>query len=513
MNAGIHTAGDLTQDLDLSCDVCIIGSGAGGGTLAAGLATSGLNVVMLEAGSHYEASTFSQSEREAYPALYQDRGARSTADGAITVLQGRAVGGGTTVNWTTCFRTPERVLKHWAERYGLEALSPDALAPHFEAMEGRTHIGPWPESLVNGNNGALLRGCRALGWHVETLRRNVNGCRNSGLCGLGCPYDAKQGMLLTTIPDAIAAGMVLLANTQAWTLEQEGDRVTAVKARVLHPDSHRPTGVQVTVRPKVCVVAGGALNSPALMLRSGINPNGLVGHRTMLHPVVGLPALYPEPVAGWAGAPQSAASHHFAERGEDKVGFFMEVNPLQPMLAAAAFPAFSPAQGEFMARLPYLGSLISLCIDGLHPDSPGGVVSLKDDGSPKLDYPVTPALVEAMKAAHIAMAQVAFAAGAERTSSYHNQPVELREADKVELLGYAPFGAYAHAIFTAHQMGGCQMGADPEASVVDVEHRVRGVPNLFVVDGSVFPTSLGVNPSLSIYAIAHRARRFVGEAV
>ncbi|MCB9763263.1 MAG: GMC family oxidoreductase [Alphaproteobacteria bacterium] len=507
MSGAIYTAADLTRDQTLDCEVCVVGTGAGGAVLAAGLAEGGLDVVMLEEGSHHTAATFSQLERVAYATLYQERAARTTDDTAITILQGRSVGGGTTVNWTTCYRTPDRVLHHWARQYGLEGLSPEALAPHFEAVEERLRIGQWPEALVNANNRVLMDGCRALGWHAEILRRNVFGCRNSGLCGLGCPYDAKQGMLLTYVPDAVAAGARLYANTRAWTLTLDQGRVTGVRAEVMAPDSHRPTGVSLTVRARVVAVCGGAINSPALLLRSGLDLGGRVGARTTLHPVVGLAALHDREIAGYAGAPQSAASHQFTDRG-DEVGFFIEVSPVQPMLAGAAFPPLSPVTAEHIGQLPRMSTLLAIHHDGMHPGCPGGTVWINDAGHPRLRYPVPPPLASAFRDATRAMAQIAFAGGARQATTYHRQPITLRSADALGALDDAAYGALAHSIFSAHLMGGCVMG-----SVVDAEHRVEGVPNLFVVDGSVFPTALGVNPSLSIYGIAHRARRFVGEAV
>ena len=159
--------------VELACDVCIVGSGAGGATLAAGLAQRGLNVVMLEEGGHHTSRDFVGKEGVNYPMLYQERGTRATADLAFTILQGRSVGGGTTVNWTTCFRTPDRVLEHWRSAHGIEGLDPAALAPHFDAVEARLGIQPWSEDLINENNRVLLDGARKLGWSAEILRRNL----------------------------------------------------------------------------------------------------------------------------------------------------------------------------------------------------------------------------------------------------------------------------------------------------------------------------------------------------
>ncbi|HEY0838741.1 MAG TPA: GMC family oxidoreductase, partial [Vulgatibacter sp.] len=295
--------------------------------------------------------------------------------------------------------------------------------------------------------------------------------------------------------------------------EVERGRIAAVRAVALDPASDRPTGRRLIVRPKVAVSSGGAINGPALLLRSGLNANGRVGRRTFLHPVVAMAAFFDEPVNAFYGAPQSVGSHHFADRGEGRMGFFLETPPIHPMLAATAFGGFGVEQQDFLARLPNLGVLIGLSIDGLLPGDEGGTVSLRSDGRVRVDYPVSDALAESFRASCLAMARIQLAAGSRDVASLHLDPVRLRSEADLPRLEAAPYGALRHAIFTAHQMGGCAMGADPETSVVDASLRHHRIPNLFVVDGSVFPTSLGVNPSETIYALAHWARDSVAAAV
>lgn len=504
---------ELTADLDLSCDVCIVGSGAGGSVLAARLCQAGLDVVMLEEGPYATRRDFDLDEQKAIPMLYQDRGTRSTADLAITVLQGRSVGGSTTVNWTTCFRTPERILEHWRSVHRIEGLDAATLAPHFEEVERRLNIGPWPEEAANPNNRKLLDGARALGWEAAPLRRNVKGCADSGYCGLGCPVNGKQAMHLTYLPDAVAAGLRLYSDVRAKRVEHEGGKASVVHAEVLDRATGRPTGRTVTVRPKVVALSGGAINTPALLLRSDITAQGRVGRRTFLHPVVGIGGLYEEPVLPFKGAPQSIGSHQFVDRGPDKVGFFFESAPLQPMLAALTVSLIGKEMAEFMGKLPNLGVMIALMVDGLLPEDDGGVVSLRSDGRIRLDYPIRPFLTEAMGSAHAALARLTLAAGASEAVSLHHTPRRMRDLMSITQLAEAPYGAHEHAIFTAHQMGGCTMGPDAATSVVGTDHRFHGLGNVFVVDGSVLPTALGVNPSETIYGLARRAAEFVGEAV
>jgi len=504
---------EVEADLELRCDVCVVGSGAGGSVLAGGLCEQGLDVVMLEEGGYLTRRDFNLDEQRAYPALYQDRGTRATADLAITVLQGRSVGGSTTVNWTTCWRTPARILEHWERVHGIEGIDLETLRPHFEAVERRLSVQAWPVERINANNRALLDGCTALGWEAAPLRRNVKGCADSGYCGVGCPVNGKQAMHLTYLPDAVVAGLRLYSDARATRIEVEGDRVKAVHAEVLDRASGRPAGPKITVRPKVLVLSGGAINSPALLLRSGLTRDGKVGRRTFLHPVVVVGGVFDTPVQACFGAPQSIGSHQHIDRGVGRLGFFLETAPIQPVLGSFATSLFGAQMAQFMGYLPNLAAPIALTVDGLLPGEEGGVVSLRKDGRIRLDYALGEIHREAFKAAHQALARLLLAAGAREAVGFHHGLIRMASEAELSRLDTAPYGALEHPIFSAHQMGGCTMGPDPATSVVGTDHRFHGLPNLFVVDGSVFPTALGVNPSESVYGFAHRARRFVGEAV
>ncbi len=513
MTGRIFGAADVASDITLDPQVCIIGSGAGGAVLAAGLVAQGLDVVMLEAGGHFTREQFTGDEAWSFDRMYQERGARATEDLAFTVLQGRTVGGSTTINWTTCYRTPDRVLAHWAEHHGIEGLDPDTMGPHFESVEHRLNIREWPAGAANQNNQVLLRGGQALGWDPHLLRRNVRGCVNSGYCGLGCPVDGKQAMGVSYLSDAVRDGLRIYSNVEATRIEHANGRATAVHASVLDPHTDRPTGASITVRPKILVSAAGAINGPALLLRSGIEGGGLVGRRTFIHPVCGVAGLYEQPINPWHGAPQSVGCHHFNVRGPGQMGYFLESAPLQPMLASTVGSQFGSEHSAFMGRLGHVGVLIALGIDGFLPEDVGGAVKVKADGRIWLDYPVRAPLLEALKDAHLNMARCHLAAGALEQVTLHSDPVRIRGEADLALLADAPYGAHKHTMFTAHVMGGCGMGGDPASSVVDTEHRLRGFENVFVVDGSVLPTSLGVNPSQTIYGLAHRARGFVAAAV
>ena len=512
MSGGILKPMDLKEGRSLSCDVCVIGSGAGGAVLAAGLAERGYDVVVLEEGLQYGRADFDGDEGKAYSNMYRERGLFATADLTMTILQGRSLGGSTTVNWTTCFRTPPEILAHWRTAHGAEFTEGD-LAPHWAAVEKRLSIREWPEASANANNQILFKGCRELGWDVNPMRRNVNGCVNSGYCGLGCPVDGKQGMAITYIRDAVAAGARVFTGVKAHKLHMEAGRVRRIEARVLDPVREMPTGEAIEVEAKITVSSGGAVGSPALLLRSGLNHNGRVGRRVWMHPVVGGPAVYPHRIDGYYGAPQSASSHQFMERGDGKMGWFLETPPLQPMLIASSTRMMGNELATFAGKLPYMGAQIALVRDGLLPEEEGATVSLRSDGRVRVDYHWTEAHREAFREASRAMAKISFAAGATEFHTVHTEPIVLRSEADLPLLDGASWGPPHHGIFTAHQMGGCPLGDDPKRSVVRPDLRHHEVPNLFVVDGSVMPTSLGVNPSLTVYGLAHWARDRVASAM
>ncbi len=508
----IVTGADLRRDVEERPDACVVGSGAGGAVVAARLAQKGLKVVVLEEGGRFGRDDFRMDEAFAYPRLYMEKGARATADQAITLLQGRAVGGTTVVNWTTSYRLPDRVLAHWAGAHGVEGLSPATLAPHFAAVEERLHVHEQPLAEVNPNNRVLWDGAQKLGIARALLRRNVRGCQNLGYCGMGCPIEARTSMDLTYLPDAVRAGARVYANARAVRLERSGRRAATVVATVLDPGTDRPTGRKITVRPRVLVLSAGAVGTPELLLRNEMNPNGRVGLRTFLHPVTASLGLFRERIEGWRGAPQSVGSHAFADRGPGKVGFFLEASPIHPMLTATAAPGIGGEHQELMSRLAHVNGLIVLAIDGWLPEEAGGTVSLRSDGRVRVDYPIRPEVWEALREGAKALARIQLAAGAEAVYSLHQDPVVMRREADVARLDQAPWLPARVTLFSAHAMGGCAMGGDPKKSVVDSKLKAHHWDNLWVVDGSVFPTSLGVNPQETIFALAHWAADHVAQA-
>jgi choline dehydrogenase-like flavoprotein len=496
---GFVDAGTLADGATLKADVVIIGSGAGGAVTAAELAKAGFDVLVLEEGGHHTRADFKMREDINYPMLYQESGARATKDTGLTILQGRAVGGSTVVNYTTTFRTPPRVYDHWKKAHAVGDISVAELSPHWDAVEERLHVEKVPYDQTNRNNRTLYDGAKALGLAVDTTSRNVKRCMQSGYCGMGCPIDAKQSMLITYLPDAVERGARVVSRCRIDKLIVETGSVKRAECSVIGDDGYNPSGKKLTVEARRFVLAAGGIGTPSILIRSGLG-GGMVGRRTFLHPVMGVFAHYKDPVEPYYGAPQSVASHAHAERG-DEVGVFYEAAPMHPMLAAVATAGYGVLHHEMLKKLPFMTAHVALAIDGFHPSEDGGTVTVRPSGAPLLDY-VTPARVrEGLREGLKWLAKINFAAGAYEVGIGEYPMLLLRSDKSVSMLDGYDMGK--QPLFSAHVMGGCKMGDDPKISVVrskDLRHHT--IENLHVVDGSVFPTSLGVNPQESIYGLA-----------
>jgi choline dehydrogenase-like flavoprotein len=504
----------------IDCDVAIVGSGAGAGITAELLSAAGLSLVIVEEGPLKSSRDFRQLESEAYPALYQECAGRKTVDKAITILQGRCVGGSTTVNWTSSFRTPSTTLAYWRERLGLSDFTDDALAPWFRRAEARLNIGPWL-APPNRNNDLLRQGALKLGIAAAAILRNVKGCWNLGSCGLGCPTNAKQSMLVTTIPAALDRGATLLVETRVMRLELNRDRVTALHCTPVAFNG-APLGGSIRIAARHVVVAGGAINSPALLLRSAVpDPHRLVGTRTFLHPVVLSAATFDQEVAGWQGAPQTIYSDHFLDLHpiDGPIGYKLEAPPLHPLIFTTTAGGFGREAASTLAEFPNTHALLALLRDGFHAESPGGRVRLRRDGSPELDYPLTPFVMDGARRAMLSMAELQFAAGARRVFTGHElaQPYANWEQAR-KAIAELPMQPLWTKLFSAHVMGGCAMTPDEARGVIRPDGVHWQIENLSVHDGSIFPTSIGANPQLSIYGIVNRlatglAQRLSGRSV
>jgi choline dehydrogenase-like flavoprotein len=493
----------------ITCDVAIVGSGAGAGITAELLAKAGLKVVIVEEGPLKSSSDFKQEEAVAYPSLYQESAGRKTEDKAINILQGRCVGGSTTVNWTSSFRTPVPTLDYWREHFGLETYDNDTLAPYFAQAERRLSIGPWL-SPPNENNDLLRRGAAKLGIAAAAIARNVKGCWNLGSCGMGCPTNAKQSMLVTTLPAALDRGAMLLVETRAERFNIANGRVQSltcgpVKANGAPASS---SAAATTITARHFVLAAGAINSPAVLLRSEApDPHDRLGTRTFLHPVVMSAGVMPQKVEGWQGAPQTIYTDHFLETQpiDGPIGFKLEAPPLHPVIFASSVSGFGREQAQLLQEFPNTHVLLALMRDGFHPESTGGKVKLRSDGSALLDYPLTPFVMEGARRALLSMAEIQFAAGARKVLPVHEMARPYATwTEAKQALESMPMKPLLTKVVSAHVMGGCGMSGSEKKGVTRPDGIHWQLENLSIHDGSLFPTSIGANPQLSIYGITNR---------
>lgn len=502
----------LTEDLVLDVDVAIVGSGAGGGIAAETLAAAGLKVCILEEGPLKSSDQFNMVEREGFTDLYQEGGIRRTTDGSVLLVQGRNVGGGTTINWCSTFRTPDQTLAYWRDRYGLKGCEPADMAPYFESMERRLNVSEWL-APPNRNNAILQEGAEALGYSWGVIPRNVAGCWNLGYCGVGCPVDAKKSMLVTTVPAALDNGAVLVHHARVSRVNHNAGCVEGVEAHGLKADRSGRTSA-ITVRARHTVLSGGAVNTPAVLMRSNVpDPYRRIGRRTFLHPVTVSLAQFDEAVEPYYGAPQSIYSDQFtwAQGVDGPMGYKLEVIPLLPGTFAAILGGHGSAMQAAMNRLPNTHGMMSFLRDGFHEESPGGVVSLAEDGSPLLDYPITPYMQDGIRRSLLSMMEIQFAAGAKAVKAshadagWHRTPGAARE--QIDGLVNTPGKI---GLTSAHAMGGCAMGEIERESVVDSHGRFRFLDGLSIYDGSIFPTGLGANPQMSIFGFVNKFSQQLG---
>ncbi len=505
----------LTGGRTLEPDFCVVGSGAGGGVCALKLSEAGFNVLVLEEGPNipkgkghggdaHVRPTFTEREFDMYKTLYQEGAARLTSDGGVKVLQGRCLGGGTTVNWSACLPPRKETIEFWRNEFGLH-FTMENLEPYMREVVNFLHINR--NDRFNSSAQALIRGCTALNYHWSVLPNNTHNCRECGSCGVGCPYDRKQSGIVTWLPAAIAKGASVYTDTKVSHLVKVGTEIKEVHATFLDQFT-QPTQHKLVVRPKVGVVlAAGAVGTPAILLRSNLNPNGQVGKRTHIHPVTICIGRYPGLTHPAYGVPDNMMSKQF-EAGP--TGYLIETGSFFPVLSAAATFDYGQKLERIMREYYPSGAIMyAHHTTGFEARQEYGTVTLDKYKDPEMEYKLAPKNAEAMRRSLVEMTKIHLAAGA--TSVYHftNPSLEIKTLADLKLLDSVSFEPQRATIFTVHVMGGCRMGADAKSTVVNPEFGLRETTNAWVADASVFPTGLGANPQVTIYAMALRASKHI----
>jgi choline dehydrogenase-like flavoprotein len=489
----------------LTADVCVIGSGAGGGVIAARLQEAGRSVLVLEMGGYRNESDFKQLELPGLFELYLGGALVSSEDGSISVFAGSTLGGGTVVNYMNCIPTPEPIRREW-EAAGLEGISDPSYEEHIRSVMAR--INATDEATTqNRQHKKMIQGLEALGMEHRAIVRNVDAsCEDPRVCGYclaGCQKGCKQSTMKTFLQDASDAGARVVVGCHADRVLVTDGRTVGVQATVTHADG---ATTELTVQAPTVVVACGAVESPALLLRSGIG-GPAVGKHLRLHPAAIVNGIYEEPIEAWIGQIQSELSDHFAHC-EGDWGFLIESVGAMPSLHAAGIPWRDGEQHkrDFARMFAHHAPFISVARD--HGE---GEVVIDERGQPVIRWSLSDAVDrKLMIRANIELAKLQHAAGAPEIRTIHAEDVSWRQdsgepfEDFLCRIGNAPYGPADITIFTAHQLGSCRMGSHPSESVANGRGELHDARGVWIGDGSAFPSAPGVNPMVSIMALASR---------
>lgn len=499
----------LTDEWTLMPDFCVIGSGAAGGVCALKLAEAGFVVIALEEGpniprgeghggkSHVR-PTLNEREVQMYKLLYQEGGARLTKNGGVKIMQGRCLGGGTAVNWSACLPPRLETLVEWQKR-GLP-FTRQNLDPYLREVVNYLPI--VRNDKYNTSARKFIEGCDQLNIPHDNLPNNTHQCRECGSCGVGCPYDRKMSGFVRWLPDAVAKGATVYTDTKVDKLVAKGGRITEVHAHFLD-GKNRPTKGTLVVKPnKGVVLAAGSIGTPAVLLRSKLNlPNKQVGKHTHIHPVTITIGKYPEKMHPAYGVPDNMWSPKFAA---GPTGYLVETGSFFPVLSASATLQHGPELHRIMEDYYPFGAIsYAHHTTGFDDKEPYGTVDLDDNGDPQLDYTIPKANIKPMRESLEVMARIHLAAGASSVYVMRNPPLEVRANsgfDEIKKINFAE--PQRATVFTVHVMGGCQMNKDAKRRVVNNDFTFGKFKNLWVLDASIFPTALGANPQVTIYALA-----------
>ncbi len=496
---------DIKGHVDIEADVCIVGTGAGGAVVAKELAEKGLKVVALEEGSYFTGKNFNQDPCDMMGMMYRDAGT-TMAFGLppVSITMGRTIGGTTTVNSATCMRTPRRVVEEWAAHYDCEGIDYDVLTGYFDKVEKEINVTELSEDILGNAYQIAKRGAKALGYEAKPLKHNVRDCKGAGSCQWGCIKGAKQSMDVSYIPKAVAAGADIYANCRVTKVSIGNGRVNGVEGLIIDPVTKRRR-YRVKVKADVVCLAMGALITPAFMLKNRLaNTSGLVGKGLTIHPCGRVVAEMDEEVNGHYGVSQGCYIDAFKDEGIMLEGIFVP-----PGVMAMALPGVGEEHKYLLKHYKNLAAFgVMIC------DTTRGSVKPAMFGQAfRAYYSMNREDKEKLHKGSCITAEMFFAAGAKRVFTCCNTMPVIN--NKVELHRFRNLKTkpWNYEVMAFHPLGTCRMGNDPGKSVVDLNLESHDIKGLFIPDGSPFPTSLGVNPQVTIMAFAARCAEYISSNI
>ncbi|MBX3271742.1 MAG: GMC family oxidoreductase [Sandaracinaceae bacterium] len=479
---------------EIECEVVVVGTGAGGAVVGKELADRGFAVAFVEEGALHGRSSFTGSSVQAHFDFY--RGSLTLGNAAMPIFMGRLVGGSTAINTGSCFRTPPWVLDRWCEDIGTDAFTPEAMRPYFERVERQLQVEEANAKAVGPIADVIARGCDALGWSHRRMMRNAPGCMGEGFCDFGCRTDARKSTNLSYIPPALEKGSMLFTGLRATRVRVEGGRAVGI-------EGVDAKGRTLRVRADAVVFSGGALPTPLFLLQQGLcNSSGQVGRNLTVHPSGGFAGLLDEQLDAHKHIPQG---YYVDEHLRDGI----LINAAQPDVnfTAIFFPETGHRLMEHLShadRMAFFGVLIA-------DHAASGVVRPGPGGLPLARYSLAREDVARIHDGFVRTGEMLWAAGAKRLFMATTSWRVVRDRAEWRRFTEARLNASELMLTSYHPLGTCKMGTDPKTSVVGLDHETHDLPGLFLVDASTVPGPLGVNPQVTIMAMATRAAERIAD--
>lgn len=498
----IHQFSDIQKNLNLTCDVCVVGSGAGGAVVARELQEAGFNVILLEEGPYVAQKDLPVADTVASSSLLYRDGGTSVIVGKPSIMfaEGKVVGGSTVVNGGMCWRTPEKILKQWQWERGIHDFYYQKMNDYFERVEKMIHAKPTIPEAHNRDGELLKLGAERLGYRVQENIRAQDTCVGANQCIMGCPTGAKKSMANSYVPAFLEKGGELFTHCRVKKVLTKGRTAIGVDGHIVDPMTGKKV-FKIRVRSKVVVSSCGAIHTPALLKRSGIRDEGRqLGKNLMVHPNTKVIGVFNERVDAWRGVNQS---HQITEFFDE--GILMAINFLPPGVMAMAMPPKIPQLLDVLKEEYHHMVMGAALVD----DTGTGVVRNGPFGSVLPMYNLNAHDFRKAKRAIALLCEVFFAAGAKKCYLPFSELYQITSIDEIPKIFQMNIPLTDLELMTVHVMGTARMGVNPKQSTVNSHCEFHNIKGLFVADASVFPSSIGVNPQLTIMALATRTASYI----